>query len=290
MEIKKNLIILLILFFACTSNPFWDDPKTAELKLSGNITAKNNQTNVPISVWLESLDQYTITDSVGNFSISISNTQTSSGNLNGPITVYFFIYNYALDSATIYFTNGLFSKDQTDFSDSGELLNPMELEKLISAKLELQFNQNSLFNRDTVRLSVYLEPHAAISIDAYKYILHLDGSDFHSGLIFRSLSGINSPTIYRFIGQDQYGNQVSDQMWNGTYDSGQTTTWTYYLLSDSLELDSGNYEVIPYFLLQHEFIPKGLITALGGDSLFTVSSHFLKLPVDIITDTLELSF
>ena len=132
MEIKNKIIVfLLISLFSCTSNPFWDDSGTIEMKITGKVLTENNQTNIPVSVWLETFDLYTTSDPDGNFSFSISNSQTSYGSINGPIDLYFFIYNYELDSVTVYFTNGMFSKEQTDFSEDGELLNPVEMKKIL---------------------------------------------------------------------------------------------------------------------------------------------------------------
>ena len=290
MEIKnKTIVFLLISLFSCTSNPFWDDSGTIEMKITGKVITENNQTNVPVSVWLETFDLYTTTDSVGYFSISINNSQTSYGSMNGPVNLYLYIHNYELDSVTVYFTNGMFSKEQTDFSEDGELLNPVEMKKILSGEVILHFNKNSIQTRDTLRVSFNLETHSAVSIDTYKYILQEDGSDFHSGLFFRSLTNNETVTIYRFSGTNQFGNSVDDQLRNLAYEKDESITWTYYLLSDSLNLSSGDYEVLPYLLIRHDQIPIGLIDAHGGDSVLTLSAYFLDLPFDILPDTLQIN-
>ena len=290
MEIKnKTIIFLLISLFSCTSNPFWDDSGTIEMKITGKVITENNQTNVPVSVWLETFDLYTTTDSVGYFSISINNSQTSYGSMNGPVNLYLYIHNYELDSVTVYFTNGMFSKEQTDFSEDGELLNSVEMKKILSGEVILHFNKNSIQTRDTLRVSFNLETHSAVSIDTYKYILQEDGSDFHSGLFFRSLTDNETVTIYRFTGTNQFGNSVDDQLRNLAYEKDESITWTYYLLSDSLNLSSGDYEVLPYLLIRHDQIPIGLIEAHGGDSALTLSAYFLDLPFDILPDTLQIN-
>ena len=259
------------------------------MKITGKVITENNQTNVPVSVWLETFDLYTTTDSVGYFSISINNSQTSYGSMNGPVNLYLYIHNYELDSVTVYFTNGMFSKEQTDFSEDGELLNPVEMKKILSGEVILHFNKNSIQTRDTLRVSFNLETHSAVSIDTYKYILQEDGSDFHSGLFFRSLTDNETVTIYRFTGTNQFGNSVDDQLRNLAYEKDESITWTYYLLSDSLNLSSGDYEVLPYLLIRHDQIPIGLIEAQGGDSALTLSAYFLDLPFDILPDTLQIN-
>ena len=260
------------------------------MKITGKVLTENNQTNVPVSVWLEAFDLYTTTDSVGYFSFSITNSQTLNGSMNGPVNLYFFIHNYELDSVTVYFTNGMFSKEQTDFSKDGELLNTVEMKKILSGEVILHFNKNSIQTRDTLRVSFNLETHSAISIDTYKYILQEDGSDFHSGLFFRSLTDNETVIIYRFSGTDQFGNSVEDQLRNLTYEKNEYITWTYYLVSDSLNLSSGDYEVLPYLLIRHDQIPIGLIEAQHDpDSILTLSAYYLDLPLDILPDTLQIN-
>ena len=167
--------------------------------------------------------------------------------------------------------------------------NKVEMKKILSGDVILHFNKNSIQTRDTLRVSFNLETHSAVSIDTYKYILQEDGSDFHSGLFFRSLTDNETITIYRFNGTDQSGNSVEDKLRNLTYVENESITWTYYLLSDSLNLSSGDYEVLPYLLVRQDQIPNGFIEALGGDSAFTLSAYFLDLPLDILPDTLQIN-
>ena len=65
---KILFLFILKLFLSCTSNPFWNDPETEQLTLSGTIFSENNTMGTPISVWLETFDRYTTTDENGNFS------------------------------------------------------------------------------------------------------------------------------------------------------------------------------------------------------------------------------
>ena len=117
--IRLSTISFIIISISCNSNPFWEDPKKNEFNLSGIAYGENNETDVPVSIWIETLDQYTTTGPGGYFSIPITNIQSSFGQFSGPIKLYYFIYNYRLDSSTVFFTNGMFSKYQTDFSSNG---------------------------------------------------------------------------------------------------------------------------------------------------------------------------
>lgn len=282
---RLGALSFLLVSISCTSNPFWEDPKKNELNLSGIVHAENNETGIPVSIWVETLDLYTTTEPDGVFSIPIPNTQSNSGTISGPIKLYFFIHNYSMDSATVYFTNGVFSRDQTDFSTDGQLLNTIELKKIFSGAVELHFGGTSLSLSDTVRLSFHLNIHSSVSIDAYKFTwAH---NDFHSGVIFRALDD-DTVATYRYSVTNESGITIEDEIHTLNYPHDTALTWTYYILSDSLDLPVNAYEVLPYFLIGHEYFPDGLASAFGGDPTFTISEHYLKLPSDIVSDTLTI--
>ena len=283
--IRLGALSFLLVSISCTSNPFWEDAKKNELTLSGIVHAENNETGIPVSIWVETLDLYTTTEPDGVFSIPIPNTQSNSGTISGPVKLYFFIHNYSMDSATVYFTNGVFSRDQTDFSTDGQLLNTIELKKIFSGTVELHFGGTSLSFRDTVRLSFHLNIHSSVSIDAYKFTwAH---NDFHSGIIFRALDD-DTVATYRYSITNESGMTIEDEIHTLNYPHDTALTWTYYILSDSLDLPVNAYEVLPYFLIGHEYFPDGLASAFGGDPTFTISEHYLKLPSDIVSDTLTI--
>jgi hypothetical protein len=68
----------------------------------------------------------------------------------------------------------------------------------------------------------------------------------------------------------------------------EAVTWTYQLITDSLNFPDGDYEVFPYLFIRQDGIPTGMKNAMGGESVFIRSARFLNLPFDIVTDTLEL--
>ena len=292
MEIVKKIFLPLFFFmvFSCKSNPFWDAQNTEALTVSGSLMAENRQTDIPISVWMESINYYTTTDSAGYFSIPVSNSQTLDGNLTGPVIIYFFIYNYQLESATIYFTDGLFSKEQTDFSQDGELLRQITLKKILSGETILQFSENDLDSNDTLQVEFEIITYQSTSLFAYKYIWHPGGLDFHSGLFFNPVDGNDAPVyMYRFSGYDEYGNVVNDQLRNFSYEDNQSISWEFLINAEHLDLEPGSYGITPFFRIQHDYIPTGLVNAIGGDSLFIFSEKFLELPMDVISDTLTIS-
>ena len=273
-------LFILKLLLSCTSNPFWDDPGTVELVLSGNISTDNNNMDVPISVYLETFDIYTRTDQDGDFSISIQNTQSTDGAVSGSLKIYFFIYNYQLDSAVVNFVNGRLSNNQSDFSSDGVLVKPVQLRKILSGELNFEFLENGFFDKETLAVVFDVDIHTKVDIDLYKYIWTEDTLDFYSGLIFHNLNN-DTTILYRFSGYDDSGNIVNDQLRKLSFEENEQTQWQYLIQTDQLYLSTGQYKIVPYFFIQHDFIPQGMIDKMGGDQIFSFSNEYLMVPIDI---------
>ena len=283
---KIVFLLILKLFLSCTSNPFWNDPETEQLTLSGTIFSENNTMGTPISVWLETFDRYTTTDENGDFSLIIQNTQSTDGSVSGSLKVYFFIYNYQLDSAEVNFTNGRLSIDQTDFSANGELIKPIELKKILSGEVELELLENDFYDQDTLEIVFDVDIHAAIDIDLYKFIWV--EHNFHSGLIFYDVTK-DTAILYRFSGYDDYGNIVSDQLRKLSFDMNAESQWQYLIQTEQLFLPSGEYRIVPYFLIDHSFIPQEMIDHMGGEQIFSFSNEYLTIPMDIMTKVVTIN-
>ena len=50
---------------------------------------------------------------------------------------------------------------------------------------------------------------------------------------------------------------------------------------NQLSLSAGEYEVYPYFKIEHSYLPTGLVNALGGANMFDFHEDYLNLPCDI---------
>ena len=280
MELKRKIYhtYLLVLFIelSCTENPFWSDPPTTVMKLTGIVNTDNNITNAPAYVWLEGLDIDTVTNDNNEFIIELNSTQTPNGNINGPLRTYFYLHNYRIDHATIYFTDGHFSDSQTDFSTDGELLEPVLLEKLVSAETSLPPIFNTSFE-ETLKVKLDLDVHnSATWLIGYKRVLS-QNMYLPSGVIFRSILYPQVIHINRLY---------HDSIVPLEYDPGSAITWTYEIDSDSLHTLSGDYEVFPFFLVNQDHVPDELLYSLGIDDIFTINSEYLQLPMDMTPGTL----
>ena len=280
MELKRKIyhtyLLALFIELSCTENPFWSDPPTIVMKLTGIVNTDNNITNAPAYVWLEGLDIDTVTNDNNEFIIELNSTQTPNGNINGPLKTYFYLHNYRIDHATIYFTDGHFSDSQTDFSTDGELLEPVLLEKLVSAETSLPPIFNTSFE-ETLKVKLDLDVHnSATWLIGYKRVLS-QNIYLPSGVIFRSILYPQVIHINRLY---------HDSIVPLEYDPGSAITWTYEIDSDSLHTLSGDYEVFPFFLVNQDHVPDDLLYSLGIDDIFTINSEYLQLPMDMTPGTL----
>ena len=280
MELKKKIyhtyLLALFIELSCTENPFWSDPPTTVMKLTGIVNTDNNITNAPAYVWLEGLDIDTVTNDNNEFIIELNSTQTPNGNINGPLRTYFYLHNYRIDHATIYFTDGHFSDSQTDFSTDGELLEPVLLEKLVSAETSLPPIFNTSFE-ETLTVKLDLDVHnSATWLIGYKRVLS-QNMYLPSGVIFRSILYPQVIHINRLY---------HDSIVPLEYDPGNAITWTYEIDSDSLYTLSGDYEVFPFFIVNQDHVPDDLLYSLGIDDISTINSEYLQLPMDMTPGTL----
>ena len=285
--IKIILIPIGLIFITCTSNPFWNDPGTSELLLHGKITIEDNNLSTPALVWMEGSSNLNNTDQYGSFSLRIINSQLNELSMSGPVKVFFFIYNYQLDSAIINFTNGRFSNNQSDFSQDGELMKPIFLKKIISGDLQLILLDDSFYDQEIVHLTFNNHFHSNASLEAYKFIWEEDTSNFFSGLIFQNISN-DSITLYRYYRSDNYGNIINDQLMPLSFDKNQQTQWNYFVNTNQIILSAGEYKILPYFRIQNQNLPSGMIDLLGGEEVFLFSKEFTTLPMNIIHGSVEI--
>ena len=268
---------------SCSSNPFWDDLKTREIKIYGHISLDEQDRDAPVFIWADIFNSYTKTDKDGLFSLPLDNSQTQTGNINGPVQVYFYVHNYILDSATVFFTDGKFSSEQIEFSNDGMLIKHINLRKLVSASSYFIFDQQNqspeinLNNVDSLKFILTLDIHRDTDISIYnKVVSHHDY--LPSGILFNNIS---DGFIYTY-------RLHNDQILTYGFSKGESIGFHFDIVCDSHQIHSGDYEVIPFLLVNQSTIPLGLLEALGGESLFEIGISYLQLPTDFNYDTLKI--
>ena len=280
---KTNIILILffICAYSCTSNPFWDDPNKSEITLSGKVVPENIEAGTRVFVWLEGFNVHTQTNEDDEFMITLNDVVED---ISGPMKIYFFIHNYILDSVTVNFTNSRLSSNQSFFSSSGRLLDTKYLKKIISCNAIPNIQFNDLFEIEMPLIEYDINMHQSANIDIYRFSFG-DSLDYNSGLIFHDIS-VDTMIFHRYATFDDDGLLIQDQTYPLSLDMNEHLIWTYLINTDQLHLPQGEYDIIPYFQVNHPYLPIGLINALGGNDIFSFSEKYLDMPNDVLSATI----
>ena len=73
-----------------------------------------------------------------------------------------------------------------------------------------------------------------------------------------------------------------------SFDKNQQTQWNYVVNTNQIILSAGEYKILPYFRIQNQNLPSGMIDLLGGEEVFLFSKQFTTLPMNIIYGSLEI--
>ena len=115
-----------------------------------------------------------------------------------------------------------------------------------------------------------------------------DSISSSSGLIFYNLiSGLK--VLHRFSKVNGDGILIQDQLYPLEIEIGDELTWTYLIDPNQLSLSAGEYEVYPYFKIEHSYLPIGLVNALGGTNMLEFHEEYLNLPCDMVAASLTVN-
>ena len=268
-------IIILFFCYSCTSNPLWNDGYKTEENLSGRIVLESLSSETKTFVWLEEFDIYTYTNDQGDFSIVLNDF---SENISGSLNIYFFVHNYLLDSVAVNFTNGRLSSNQSHLDNNGTLFETVYLKKVLSCVTDHQSDLN-IIESNNPSIDYTINVHKSAYVSKYNFIM-ADSISSSSGLIFYNLiSGLK--VLHRFSKVNGDGILIQDQLYPLEIEIGDELTWTYLIDPNQLSLSTGEYEVYPYFKIEHSYLPTGLVNALGGANMFEFHEDYLNLPCDI---------
>ena len=277
MEIKRNTIALVCLFFwACTSNPFWEDQPTKKLNISGTVTLEERETDVPVYVWIEDLGVSGHTDADSKFSIDISGLETGDGSFTGEVRVFYYVHNYLAQHSTLNITGGRLASSQTDFDQGGILLQPVVLEKMAS----FDVTSDNSWNRaagDSLRVNLKISVMGQ-DIGILSNVKNIDHDYIPSGVMF-----------YLSAQEEIYFDQNNiDYLKQYGLDAGSTATWTFTIGPDDLTAPSGDYYIRPWFMILQDQLPDDLFQSLGIADLETISRDHLILPIDMADKSISL--
>jgi len=274
---RYNIFFYSISFFlfSCTSNPFWEDPKTIDRTLKGTISLVNSNYSHPVLLWDNYSEEISDTDSAGNFLLKLSSIYNQTNVGSGELKLYFFALNYYIDSASVYLVEGLFSDNQTDFDREGNLIKDISLRKKVDGEIIIN---NELLSEDTLNLKFVFEIFEPLVIKSYVYID--PNLECASGLFFYNVDN-EEVTIYNHSSISDEGILVQDQLKYNNYEVNDTHLWNYVVAMDKVNLHTGKYIIKPYFLIMDN-------SPENTSDLYSLEfdKNYLNIPSDIKSDTL----
>ena len=273
---KGNLVVLIcIMIYGCTSNPFWQDKPTRLVTIRGKVFLENRETEVPVYVFIEKLGIGGYTDLDHQFNIEINGLETSDGNFSGEVKVFYFIHNYKIQYSRLAFSNGQLSSNQTDFDSDGNLISPVILTKLV--KLDIYVN-NGWKRQSQDRLQLNLNINVKDSdLQIISTLSNYDESKNPSGIFF-----------YKSREECYYDQDNIDLYQLNNLPSNSSHNWIYFIEADDIDAPDGVYFIRPWFFIIQEEVPDNLYESLGLNYTYLIYPNPLNLPLDLDAKSISL--
>ncbi len=274
----KNIIINFLIGISvifsvteCTKNPLDDDSITLDEhnKIYGTLRLSDKSNPEGTFVWLEGFDLSTYIDKNGYFKIRLPAPQLQpGGGITGSFKVYYFLSNYLLDSSFVVIENGQLQPLHGDIGKNGEL----KQQKVLLKKLNI---------RITVKPAIVVEDYEetitiGLHLNSAEDTTFIDYPDKSTGplsiLFFKNLDAPNQDVLMfennsYSINAPHYADSITVE---GKY-------WETGFKFSQLNLAPGKYEIIPYFIIKHKYIPVQLLNNFG-DEIYEPVPDFVNIP------------
>jgi hypothetical protein len=263
---------MTVSWWACTESPFENEIKPQPRVLRGQVQLNERQDKVAgVFVWLEGFDLGARTDSAGKFQIEIPTTLTATGgkNLNGAFRLFFYVANYGLQSVEVLVRNGLFEYGHAALNANGDLVDPIRLFKILT--IETLIDPPQVPQSYTAGIDVQVTFRAtgdSVEIIVPKSVGGLLGGIFfrhvQTGGIFIDIPDVGADTReHVLIGNEPVSRRQVFQLNGANF--------------RELFLPVGDFEVIPFFFIEQEGLPPGLLESLG-ENVQEPTPEYLKIP------------
>lgn len=260
-------VVLHSVFFSCSKSPFRVDSISEKCReIKGRLRLSDTVSYEGIYVWLEVFDIGTFTDSTGSFRITLPPPaeQNGLGGTNSVCNLFFYVANYKLSSASAVVLNGEFLYSRGDFDSNGELIGTRSLRKLIHIKTVVEPNMITADYQGQLTVNLTLR---AIT-DSVKIMFPKLVGASSGALLLRKLDTgdifVDVPDKSGYF-QDIVVIGPEEQVFQMVFDM------------DRIALPEGQYEAIPFFLIEQENMSEELLRSLGPNAT-ELGPDFLKIP------------
>jgi hypothetical protein len=260
-------ILIILSLTTCTKNTLFDNDLGSSdgVTLRGKILLDKDSPPDSIYVWLGILNLGTYTDTGGNFNLYLPPAESQPQNgISGTFQLYYYIANYKIASSTVTLLNGKFIYNKSDINREGVIHETITLKKLLTINAAITPTTYPQDYHDYIEVTLFIknifEP---VVIQTFKY--QRDNNMF-THVYFRDINdSLENTFLYRL------STLLREEEIRGE------RHWYMLIHTDSIRLNTGSYEVIPYIKVLQNNIPKGLMESMGEDPVF-IDYTYLKIP------------
>lgn len=286
--ISRFVVLMTILvLMGCTSNPINDSDITSNLTIRGHVQLQDGADPNDVFVWLEVCDVGTRTDQDGFFALDYPAPGAQpGGSLNGIFTVYFYMSNYRLSSMDIPFIDGGLNLSDDIFGDDGVLKENVVLQKILDINTDIMSPVTYPGVSDSIIINVTMraldEPVKVRSAFGHRWRPWDKNSPYFMAGVARKINSTDEFALpFLTTGPFTDGSRsVEFEITEETTELNQMLFWP-----SVGDLSAGEYEIVPYVVIEQDSIPDGLIACLG-DSVTTHSEAFAKMPIKVNNNVL----
>jgi hypothetical protein len=260
-------ILITLVLTTCTKNTLFNEQMESSdgLTIRGKIVLDKDSPADSIFIWLGVLNLGTYTDLQGGFTLHLPppESQPQRG-VSGTYGLYYYVANYKIDSSLVTLLNGKFIYNKSDLNKEGRIRETITLKKLLTINADISPASYPLDYHDFITVNLFIknvfEP---VVIQAFKY--QRDTTMFTS-VYFRNMAdSLENAVNYRMSTLLREEEIIGERH------------WYMPIHTDSVRLDTGYYEVVPYIKILQENIPEGLLASIGEDPVF-IDYTYLKIP------------
>ena len=282
---RKQLLLLisffLFCFISCTENPFWKEDKITGNSVRGKVSLNSYLSPDEVYVWFKALDLSTRTDKNGDFTLHFPppNKQPGGG-IDGIYDIYFFVANYQLQSVQVAFIKGDVQYSEEYLNSEGELKKPVVLYEMLKIKTSFGPTMHTEDLEDSIHVSFTVNTVVETIPIMTIFSNPLDQNDPESLAGFLLNSDKN---VVKMFPQNRTFMSVEIKA-----DTNPKTLTPLIAIIRPGEFPSGEYYIIPYFVIQHKDLPAGLLKSIGNN-LTRYSPDYLKIPMKIRNNKFNIS-
>jgi len=270
--ISSGICLLVIVLFECTYNPFGSEEITRKSNtIFGNIEMNHHNSPENVFVWLEGFDIGTLTDKSGNFRLEIPPREIQPGRgYTGSLKLYYYVSNFKLDSSVVVIQNGELEFSFGDLDEKGHLRRQKHLTKTLDiftdvtpstvsedfdGNISVELFLRAIDNKDTVIVEFPDKAKGPLSV-----------------LFFKKLDAVQDTLIIL-----DNASMIENIFLTADSITTMGEVWSSGFQFIPNFLPRGEYEIIPFFVIRGQTIPKELLLNFG-ENIEKPGDDFINIP------------